>query len=264
MPYMASFDVSTGTNWKKYMSTPNNGLLLATLVGILPLWFAKSTPIADDQMHVLKINRTPDFELTGDGGSPQWTKTGWVDIPQRRTFAVAFSTKIKILYSATGVYFLFKCEDGRLTATLREDFLDLWTEDVVEVFLWPDENFPAYFEYELSPLNHELPILVPNNKGKYWGWRPWHYEGSRLTRHMTSVQGGEQKSGADITGWMAEFFIPYDLLKPLGNVPPQTGTRWRANMYRCDYDNSSMAAWAWQATEVNFHEFEKFGTLIFQ
>lgn len=257
-------EISAGTNRKKYMSTPNNGLLLATLVWLLPLWFTKSAPIADDQMNVLKINGTPDFEITGDGSSPQWGKAEWVDLPQRREFGEAFSTRMKILYSATGIYFLFDCEDRRLTATLREDFLDLWNEDVVEVFLWTDESFPAYFEYELSPLNHELPILLPNNKGDFWGWRPWHYEGSRLTRHMTSVQGGEKQSGAAIAGWMAEFYIPYALLKPLGNVPPQSGTKWRANFYRCDYDSGQMATLEWQAIEFRFHEYEKFGTLIFE
>lgn len=257
-------EISAGTSWKKCMSTPNNSLLIATLVGILPLWFAKSTPIADDQMHVLKINSTPDFELTGDGSAAHWATAEWVTIPQRKIFGPPQSTQIKILYSPNGIYFLFKCEDQRLTATMAEDFLDLWNEDVVEVFLWTDESFPAYFEYELSPLNHELPILVPNNKGDFWGWRPWHYEGSRLTRHMTSVQGGEKQSGAAIAGWMAEFYIPYALLKPLGNVPPQSGTKWRANFYRCDYDSGQMATWEWQAIEFRFHEYDKFGTLIFE
>ena len=38
--------------------------------------------------------------------------------------------------------------------------MDLWNEDVFEVFLWTDERYPVYFEYEISPLNHELPILA--------------------------------------------------------------------------------------------------------
>ena len=58
-------------------------------------------------------------------------------------------------------------------------FADLWTEDVVEIFFWPDEEMPVYFEYELSPRNYELPILVPNKAGSFLGWRPWKYEGER-------------------------------------------------------------------------------------
>ena len=49
------------------------------------------------------------------------------------------------------------------------DFLDLYNEDVVEVFLWPDESFPVYFEYEVSPLNYELPIIIPKLQRKiFW------------------------------------------------------------------------------------------------
>jgi len=134
---------------------------------------------------------------------------------------------------------------------------------VVEVFLWTDESFPVYFEYELSPLDYELPIIVPNYNGKFYGWQPWHYEGDRKTRHATSVNGGEKISGASVSGWMAEFFIPYKLLVPLNQVPPVSGTKWRANMYRIDYDNGA-AHYAWQKTGKTFHEYKKFGTIIFE
>ena len=64
-----------------------------------------------------------------------------------------------MVYSSTGLYFLMEGTDRKLTATMNEDFMDLWNEDVFEVFLWTDERYPAYFEYEISPLNRELPIL---------------------------------------------------------------------------------------------------------
>ncbi len=77
-----------------------------------------------------------------------------------------------MLYSKTGVYVLFEGADKRITATKSEDYLDLWTEDVYECFFWTDERHPIYFEYEISPLGFELPILVPNFDGKFLGWRP--------------------------------------------------------------------------------------------
>ena len=72
--------------------------------------------------------------------------------------------------------------------------MDLWNEDVFEVFLWTDERYPVYFEYEISPLNRELPILIPNFGGQFLGWRPWHYERDRLTRKATSIIGGPKES----------------------------------------------------------------------
>lgn len=141
---------------------------------------------------------------------------------------------------------------------MKEDFLDLWHEDVVEVFFWTDESAPIYFEYELSPLNYELPILVPNFNGRFLGWRPWHYEGRRRTKHAIQVN----KNGEAVTSWTAEFFIPYALLAPLNNVPAQKGARWRANFYRIDYDNGE-SSWEWQKVRTTFHDYQSFGHVLF-
>ena len=165
-----------------------------------------------------------------------------------------------MLYSDSGIYCLYHCEDKKITATLKEDFLDFWHEDVVEAFFWTDEREPLYFEYELSPLNYELPILVPNFKGKFFGWRPWHYEGNRRTKHATHVI--EDRNA--VTAWTTEFFIPYTLLTPMTNVPPKNGSRWRANFYRIDHDMGE-TTWQWQEVrEENFHDYEKFGTIVFE
>jgi hypothetical protein len=168
-----------------------------------------------------------------------------------------------MLYSKTGLYFLMEATDGKLTAAMSEDFMHLWTEDVFEVFLWTDEKYPVYFEYEISPLNRELPILVPNFGGQFLGWRPWDYEGDRRTRKATTVIGGPKQSNATIQGWRAEFFMPYALLRPLQNVPPKPGTRWRGNFYRMDYDDGKRTQWEWAPVGKTFHEFEKFGDLVF-
>ena len=164
----------------------------------------------------------------------------------------------------TGVYVLMTGSDRKLTASIGEDFADLWQEDVFEFFLWPDEKESIYLEYEISPLDRELAILVPNLDGQQMGWRPWHYEGPRKTRKAVSISGGTGKPGEEITGWTAEVFVPYALFKPLRNVPPQPGTHWRANFYRADYDDHLATAWSWTPVGPSFHEYEKFGTLVFE
>jgi hypothetical protein len=150
-----------------------------------------------------------------------------------------------------------------LTATKTKDFDRLWLEDVNEVFLWTDTTETTYFEYEISPLNYELAILVPNFDGKFLGWLPWEYEGQRKIKHSTFIEGGEKKSGSKIENWYAEFFIPYALLNPLRNVPAKKGMVWRANMYRIDHDGDKPSRWSWRKTETNFHQYSRFGKLIF-
>jgi hypothetical protein len=234
------------------------GIILTA--AFLAALISNATAQGNDQV---VIKKTSDFNVTGDGASENWSKTGWIDLQCVRNNDPAYVTKVKVLYSGTGIYFLYSCSDRKLVSTLAADNTDLWNEDVVEFFLWTDENFPVYFEYELSPLNYELPIIVPNFNGKFKGWLPWHYEGDKKSVHMTTVEGGEKKSGASVKGWTAEIFIPYKLLDPLNNVPPVSGTRWRANMYRLDYD-SGMKAFVWQKVMGTFHEYKKFGTFIFE
>ncbi len=236
-----------------------------------PVWFlflpvlAALTPsfAFADPDSLLIVKKTIDFELDGKGTASNWSNTEWIYLNQQRVAGPTLTTRAKVLYSATGMYFLMECEDRKLTATLTEDFANLYNEDVVEVFLWTDESIPVYLEYELSPLNYELLIMVPNLNGKFYGWRPWHYEGTNRVRHATSVQGGDKKTGATISGWTAEFFIPYSVMKPIVQAPPTSGTRWRGNLYRIDYDQG-FSGWSWQKTRTNFHDYQRFGTWVFE
>ena len=101
----------------------------------------------------------------------------------RTTKGLPYETKVKVLYSKKGLYVLMEATDQKITATFTKDNQHLWTEDVFEVFVWPDERDPIYFEYEISPLDKELPILVPNLGDKFRGWLPWHEGGAaRLAR----------------------------------------------------------------------------------
>ncbi len=250
----------------QFISVAATGWAVLALLQALP-----AEPATPPQ---LVVKHCDDFEVTGQGDAAAWGKTEWVPLNRRAPAVHEYSARFKMLYSDQGVYVLFDGSDQWLTATFQEDFLDLWKEDVYECFFWTDEALPLYFEYEVSPLGFELPILIPNVDGKFLGWRPWKYTGERKTAKRVSAQGGSNASGASVTSWRAEVFIPFELLTPLGNVPPQSGTKWRANFYRVDYDpltndaqsNESppVTQWDWARVGPSFHEFKKFGTLLFE
>jgi hypothetical protein len=231
----------------------------------LAVVLAISSTLADDAARpTMKVKPTEDFEVTGEGKTKAWESVEWTPLAKRPDSAHDYETKVKMLYSKTGLYLLMDGTDSKLTAKLDKDFEQLWTEDVYEAFFWTDEKHPIYFEYEISPLNYELPILVPNFGGKFMGWRPWMYDGGRKTKKAVHITGGKAESGAAIKGWRAEVFFPYDMLKPLQNIPPKAGTTWRANFYRMDYDNGKKSAWDWARVGPSFHEYQKFGTLVFE
>ncbi len=209
------------------------------------------------------VKLVEDFELGGTGGAPAWNQSPWLPIIPIKGASKSV-TRMRIVYSTTGIYCQFDCEDHLLMCTELQDNDDLWNEDVVEAFFWPDERQNLYFEYEISPLGKELPLIIPNHEGSFMGWSPWHYAGGRKIRRSTSVRGGPAIPGATVTGWCAEFFIPFALMQGLGNVPPKPGSTWRANFYRIDYDKNLQTLFAWSIGINNsFHDFKQFGILTF-
>lgn len=223
---------------------------------------SEQTRPANNELHV---RPTGDFAVTGDGAAKAWKNAVWQPLAARGVKGPAHDSKFKLLYSKTGIYVLFQGSDSKLTATMK-DGEHLWIEDVFEVFLQPNVKEPSYFEYEISPLGSELSLMVTHRDGKLLRWRPWVFEegSARATRRATSAAGGEKKSNAAISGWTAEVFIPYSLLEPLMNLTPKAGDRWGANFYRMDHDDGHAMGWSWAPVGKSFHEFQRFGTLVFE
>jgi hypothetical protein len=236
-----------------------SGLLTAILAFAASALAAQPTGSSRPADHIMPVVHCSNFELTGDGNESAWSSAQWTVLNPQQP-GVSYETRFKIMYSDSGIYCLYQCMDSAIISTMKGDFLDLWHEDVVEAFFWTDERIPVYFEYELSPLNYELPIMVPNYDGNFFGWRPWHYEGKRVTRHSTAIKENTSHSGRS---WTAEFYIPYALLKPVITGPPVKGSRWRANFYRIDYDHGQ-SEWSWLPVPGTFHDYRRFGTLEFK
>jgi hypothetical protein len=212
------------------------------------------------ETHVKPVD---DFELDGTGNASAWNAAEWLPLLPIKGIGT-YQSRAKIVYSKLGIYCLFDCVDQLLTCTDLKDNDNLYNEDVVEAFFWPEESQHLYLEYELSPLGMELPLIIPNNGGEFFGWTPWHYTGDRRVRRATAIRGGEKSAGATVAGWSAEFFIPFALMPGFRNVPPKPGTIWRANFYRIDYDRNEQTLFAWSVGVQNtFHDFKQFGTLKF-
>ncbi len=215
-------------------------------------------------MKELAVPRVTDFTITGDGSSKAWKRMAWQ--PMRRIWRakVAYRSRFKTVWSKRGIYVLWDFADRRLTCTQQPDNGNLWEEDVAEVFIQPDADKSLYFEYQVSPLGAELALLIPNLEGRFHGWAPWRYVAERRCHRATAVRGGGHASMARVDGWSAECFIPFALMREIGNCPPRVGTRWRANFYRIDYDQRPPTHWLWSPVSgATFHDPPNFGTLVF-
>jgi len=239
-----------------------------TLILILSLFttidnFSVMNDYALGEQKFLSVKKCKDFTITGKGDNHEWGKVEWIKMKAREKQPGLYESRFKIMYSDKGIYVLFNGEDEKI-ATDMKDFSHVWEGDVFEVFFHTDLRYPLYFEYEINPLNNELVLIIPNIDKKFLGWLPWHYEGERKVKKAIHVRGGKAESEASIKEWSAELFFPYELLTPLGNVPPKPGTEWNANFYRMDYDRKETIHWSWMPVRETFHDYENFGTLRFE
>ncbi len=153
------------------------GSLVLFLVAGSLLWaHGPETVPAGVALPSLQVHRTDDFAVDRKGSAPACAKEEWQALRARAAEGSPYQCRFKMLYSPTGLYVLMDGEDRTLTATLQEDFLALWNEDVFE-----------------------LPILVPNFGGQFLGWRPWHYDGTRKIEKAVAIAGGPPTSGAPST-----------------------------------------------------------------
>ena len=144
--------------------------------------------------------------------------------------------------------------DPQPWATLRRRDADLWSEEVVEVFLAPGAETPQrYFELELNPLGTLFDARVDCPHGDR--------RGVRFDRSWSCV-GLETRVEVDRSRgwWRTELAIPW---RAVGPAP--TPSAWRLNIYRIDRPPGAGAEHsAWSPTLVapaDFHRPARFGFL---
>lgn len=213
----------------------------------------------------LEIPRVDDYQLAARAPASTWEQLPWMALHQLDGEAgVAPETRMKMQYSATGLYVLVEGKAQTLHCTLEEDNAPLFTEDVVEVFVMPDPWQRVYLEYELSPLGYDLTLRVANHLGAFHGYQPWQLPAEHQIQKQVFVHGGPRESGAAIEGWSMELKIPFALFAPIVDVPPTTGTVWYGNVYRIDTEGDVKTHLAWSPPGgSSFHDYTRFGKLQF-
>ncbi len=192
-----------------------------------------------------------DFVPDGQLNEEVWKQATPVRIEYDSSDATAFpklSTAVRAAWSDTFLYLSFEAPFEALTTAAssnKHDRIGLWEEDVVEAFIGPDlEKVQTYSEYEWAPNGETLDLVVQSGK-KDFQWN----------------SGMESKVSIDKEAklWRTEVRIP---LRSISSKLPQSGTRWRFNLYR--HDKSQRAFLGWSPTNTNTaHTPEQFGFVEF-
>lgn len=171
---------------------------------------------------------------------------------------VHLQTRVSLAYDEERLQVWFEAEDREILATMTERDAPLWKEDVVEIFIAP-QDLTHYFEFEINPLGALFDAAIVSPEGSRRSME------SDVTWNVEDLWGGVQRSErADGVA-----LVTYVLSIPFGGLarPPKSGQRWRGNLFRIDRSAEGVEYSAWSPTLSNpadFHVPAAFGEFIFE
>jgi len=219
-----------------------------------------STSAYTSELKTISRFSSEDFAPDGDLNKKVWLKANWVrfehDMSGQRHYPQA-ETQVASLWTATYVYFAFRCKYSILNIYEGEDAAkerwELWKRDVVEVFANPQpEIVTHYYEFEVAPNNQWIDLEIDKTKTPFndAAWDS-HFE------HATHVDSKRRI-------WTCEMRIPVSSMKVQAMEP---GLEWRVNFYRADGpgDDSKRRFMCWSTIPEGqtFHVPTRFGIIKF-
>lgn len=167
-------------------------------------------------------------------------------------------TRVGLARDDEALIVTFAGEDDQVVATLTGRDEDLFTEDVVEIFLAP-ERLEEYFEIEVNPLGALFDARVTSplrRRDSMIVDRSWDCEGLSATIEDFSSSDSVRRVRTRVT-------IPF---AGMGVPVPRSGDTWRGNFYRIDRGSHGASFGAWSPTGASppdFHLPDHFGRIVF-
>jgi hypothetical protein len=169
---------------------------------------------------------------------------------------VGRQAEARLLWSDKALYVRFvyqQTEAARLNPRpqTKRKTIGLWERDVCEIFIAPDAGEPErYFEFEAASTGEWLDLRIhqkPDERETDWEFRSGMTVAARTVQNKVTIA----------------MRVPW---KALGRRP-QTGERWRGNLFRASGAGATRGYLAWRPTrteEPNFHVPAAFGWIRFE
>lgn len=214
----------------------------------LPEWRAKMQALVPPNYVARHTASAAPLTIDGNLDDPAWAAAPWttdfVDIEADAKPKPRHRTRAKILWDDTYLYIAAELTDPHLWATLTQHDAVIFQDPDFEVFLDPNGDTHAYYEFELNALNTGWDLFLP--KPYMDGAKAnnaWEIPGLKTAVHLR----GTLNNPADTdTGWTLEIAFPWSAFTPPGEnntqpTAPTEGAQWRMNFSR---------VW-WQFTTTN-------------
>lgn len=175
--------------------------------------------------------------------------------------APAQDTWMKMLWDDECLYIAGILRETDVTASLTERDAIIYRDNDFEVFIDPEGDGKAYFEFECNAFGTLMDLLMdrPYFRGGSF-FLPWDCRGVRLKVH---VDGKINDNRRPDLGWTVEMAIPFASLT-YGSANPKSFPIWRINFSRVQWvvKEGPEENWVWNPTgKVNMHMPENWGYL---
>jgi hypothetical protein len=209
-------------------------------------------------------------EMPGDWNGEFWGKARVLRVGEFHAKSTGHRpvTEVKVLYDARGLYLHFRVRDRWVRAVQTEYQSLVCFDSCAEFFVTPREG-KGYFNFEMNAIGTMLLYYITDASRAPEGFKAFEKVPVEVAGEMRVYPSLGVKPLEEIekeTEWSIQYFVPYTLFERfVGRVSPAGGDRWRANFFKCA-DKTSMPHWAsWAAVgeELNFHQPDKFGEIVF-
>ncbi|MFI3298473.1 MAG: carbohydrate-binding family 9-like protein [Rikenellaceae bacterium] len=237
--------------------------------------------------YVAPFVKSGEIVVDGDITDQAWAAAPWtaefVDI---RGFdyepTPIYSTRAKVMWDDTYIYFAFEMEEPHLWGTLTERDATIYWDNDIEIFIDPDSDGRNYQEYEYNVLGTEWDLLLtePQARGGV------HINNFDMKGMVSAVKAyGTINDPSDVDEkWTFEVKMPIKgvLQSSYDKHKPMSEQRWRLNFSRVEWLKFEVVDgeyrkkegtnnygfeenWVWTPTgAVDMHRPEKWGYLTFE
>ena len=189
-------------------------------------------------VYACRYNDKP-FELDGNLEKEFWRNIpftdNFVDIEGSIRPVPRFRTRAKMAWDKENLYIGALLEGDEIWANLTEHDCVIFHDNDFEIFIDPDSDTQAYFEYEMNALNTTWDLLL--TKAYRDNGKPVNGLEIKGLRSAVYIDGKLNKPGSHNRFWSVEVVIPFAALQECAaeNRPPLPGEYYRVNFSRVQW-----------------------------
>ena len=182
---------------------------------------------------------TSPLGVDGHLDDASWANAAWsedfVDIEGDAKPRPSLPTHVKMLWDDQFFYVGAELREPHVWATLKDHDSVIFRDNDFEVFVDPEGDNRAYYEFEINALGTYWDLFLPKpyrDGGK--AVDSWEIPG---LKSAVSVNGTLNDSRDTDRSWTVELAFPWTVLKEHTSVPapPRDGDQWRVNFSRVEW-----------------------------